>query len=40
MIVDREHDNHREIKSVSRCEVVQSFVKMRFDGAFNRYVSL
>ncbi|VEN43472.1 unnamed protein product, partial [Callosobruchus maculatus] len=26
MIVDREHDNHREIKSVGRCEVVQSFV--------------
>ncbi|VEN53192.1 unnamed protein product, partial [Callosobruchus maculatus] len=21
MIVDREHDNHREIKSVGRCEV-------------------
>ncbi|VEN41097.1 unnamed protein product [Callosobruchus maculatus] len=26
MIVDREHDNYREIKSISRCEVVQSFV--------------
>ncbi|VEN60166.1 unnamed protein product [Callosobruchus maculatus] len=26
MIVDREHDNHREIKSIGRCEVVQSFV--------------
>ncbi|VEN61012.1 unnamed protein product [Callosobruchus maculatus] len=26
MIVDREHDNHREIKSMGRCEVVQSFV--------------
>ncbi|VEN64293.1 unnamed protein product [Callosobruchus maculatus] len=26
MIVDREHDNHREIKSVGRCEVVPSFV--------------
>ncbi|VEN42767.1 unnamed protein product, partial [Callosobruchus maculatus] len=26
MIVDREHDNHREIDSVGRCEVVQSFV--------------
>ncbi|VEN58891.1 unnamed protein product, partial [Callosobruchus maculatus] len=26
MIVDGEHDNHREIKSVGRCEVVQSFV--------------
>ncbi|VEN45530.1 unnamed protein product, partial [Callosobruchus maculatus] len=26
MIVDREHDNHREVKSVRRCEVVQSFV--------------
>ncbi|VEN36212.1 unnamed protein product [Callosobruchus maculatus] len=25
-IVDREHDNHREIKSIGRCEVVQSFV--------------
>ncbi|VEN42001.1 unnamed protein product, partial [Callosobruchus maculatus] len=25
MIVDREHDN-REIKSIGRCEVVQSFV--------------
>ncbi|VEN42029.1 unnamed protein product [Callosobruchus maculatus] len=25
-IVDREHDNHREIKSLGRCEVVQSFV--------------
>ncbi|VEN52282.1 unnamed protein product, partial [Callosobruchus maculatus] len=23
---DREHDNHREIKSIGRCEVVQSFV--------------
>ncbi|VEN52805.1 unnamed protein product, partial [Callosobruchus maculatus] len=22
MIVDREHDNHREIKSIARCEVV------------------
>ncbi|VEN36456.1 unnamed protein product, partial [Callosobruchus maculatus] len=26
MIVDREHDNHRQIKSIGRCEVVQSFV--------------
>ncbi|VEN42688.1 unnamed protein product [Callosobruchus maculatus] len=26
MIVDREHDNRREIKSIGRCEVVQSFV--------------
>ncbi|VEN40622.1 unnamed protein product, partial [Callosobruchus maculatus] len=26
MIVDREHDNHRAIKSLGRCEVVQSFV--------------
>ncbi|VEN34337.1 unnamed protein product, partial [Callosobruchus maculatus] len=26
MIVDREHDNHREIKSIGRCEVVQCFV--------------
>ncbi|VEN55775.1 unnamed protein product, partial [Callosobruchus maculatus] len=26
MIVDREHDNHREVKSIGRCEVVQSFV--------------
>ncbi|VEN35468.1 unnamed protein product, partial [Callosobruchus maculatus] len=26
IILDREHDNHREIKSVGRCEVVQSFV--------------
>ncbi|VEN47818.1 unnamed protein product, partial [Callosobruchus maculatus] len=26
MIVDREHDNYRAIKSVGRCEVVQSFV--------------
>ncbi|VEN44760.1 unnamed protein product, partial [Callosobruchus maculatus] len=26
MIVDREHDNHRKIKSIGRCEVVQSFV--------------
>ncbi|VEN62494.1 unnamed protein product, partial [Callosobruchus maculatus] len=26
MIVDREHDNYREIKSISLCEVVQSFV--------------
>ncbi|VEN40489.1 unnamed protein product [Callosobruchus maculatus] len=26
MIVDREHDNHREINLVSHCEVVQSFV--------------
>ncbi|VEN39251.1 unnamed protein product, partial [Callosobruchus maculatus] len=26
MIVDREHDNHRAIKSVGRCEVVQNFV--------------
>ncbi|VEN56763.1 unnamed protein product, partial [Callosobruchus maculatus] len=25
IIVDREHDNHREIKSIGRCEVVQSF---------------
>ncbi|VEN55231.1 unnamed protein product, partial [Callosobruchus maculatus] len=23
---DRGHDNHREIKTVGRCEVVQSFV--------------
>ncbi|VEN61485.1 unnamed protein product [Callosobruchus maculatus] len=23
MIVDREHENHREIKSIGRCEVVQ-----------------
>ncbi|VEN55667.1 unnamed protein product, partial [Callosobruchus maculatus] len=48
IIVDREHDNHREVKSIGRCEVVQSFVylgrcevvqsKMRFDGAFNRHV--
>ncbi|VEN44477.1 unnamed protein product, partial [Callosobruchus maculatus] len=37
-IVDREHDNYREIKSIGRCEVVQSSVKMRFDGAFNRHV--
>ncbi|VEN61601.1 unnamed protein product, partial [Callosobruchus maculatus] len=22
----RQHDNHREIKSVGRCEIVQSFV--------------
>ncbi|VEN63457.1 unnamed protein product [Callosobruchus maculatus] len=28
MIVDREHDNHREIKSIGRCEVVQSFVHL------------
>ncbi|VEN36196.1 unnamed protein product, partial [Callosobruchus maculatus] len=26
MIVDREHDNYREIKSIGRCEVVQSFI--------------
>ncbi|VEN40550.1 unnamed protein product, partial [Callosobruchus maculatus] len=26
MIVDREHDNHREVKSVGCCGVVQSFV--------------
>ncbi|VEN63089.1 unnamed protein product, partial [Callosobruchus maculatus] len=26
IIVEREHDNHREIKSISHCEVVQSFV--------------
>ncbi|VEN42890.1 unnamed protein product, partial [Callosobruchus maculatus] len=26
IIVDREHDNHREIKSIGRCEVVQRFV--------------
>ncbi|VEN36404.1 unnamed protein product, partial [Callosobruchus maculatus] len=26
MIVDREHDNNREIKSIGRCAVVQSFV--------------
>ncbi|VEN46001.1 unnamed protein product [Callosobruchus maculatus] len=26
MIVDREHDNHRAIKSVGRSEVAQSFV--------------
>ncbi|VEN54774.1 unnamed protein product, partial [Callosobruchus maculatus] len=26
IIIDREHDNHREIKSIGRCEVVQSFV--------------
>ncbi|VEN37272.1 unnamed protein product, partial [Callosobruchus maculatus] len=26
MIVGREHDNHQAIKSVDRCEVVQSFV--------------
>lgn len=26
MIVDREHDNHPEITSVGRCQVVQSFV--------------
>ncbi|VEN39856.1 unnamed protein product [Callosobruchus maculatus] len=26
MIVDREHDNHREIKSIGSCKVVQSFV--------------
>ncbi|VEN51023.1 unnamed protein product, partial [Callosobruchus maculatus] len=26
MIVDREDDNHREIKSVGRCEVAESFV--------------
>ncbi|VEN40534.1 unnamed protein product, partial [Callosobruchus maculatus] len=28
IIVDREHDNHREIKSIGRCEVVQSFVSL------------
>ncbi|VEN40927.1 unnamed protein product, partial [Callosobruchus maculatus] len=22
----RDHDNHREIKSIGRCEVIQSFV--------------
>ncbi|VEN60318.1 unnamed protein product [Callosobruchus maculatus] len=26
MKVDREHDSHREIESIGRCEVVQSFV--------------
>ncbi|VEN61755.1 unnamed protein product, partial [Callosobruchus maculatus] len=26
IIVDREHDNHRETKSIGRCAVVQSFV--------------
>ncbi|VEN39488.1 unnamed protein product [Callosobruchus maculatus] len=26
MLVDREHDNHRGLKSVGRSEVVQSFV--------------
>ncbi|VEN49774.1 unnamed protein product, partial [Callosobruchus maculatus] len=26
IVVDREHENHREIKSIGRCEVVQSFV--------------
>ncbi|VEN43764.1 unnamed protein product, partial [Callosobruchus maculatus] len=26
IIVDREHDNHREIKSIGRCELVQNFV--------------
>ncbi|VEN47270.1 unnamed protein product, partial [Callosobruchus maculatus] len=26
IIVDREHNNHPEIKSIGRCEVVQSFV--------------
>ncbi|VEN36815.1 unnamed protein product, partial [Callosobruchus maculatus] len=26
ILVDREHDSHREIKSVGRCEVVQSFL--------------
>ncbi|VEN60234.1 unnamed protein product, partial [Callosobruchus maculatus] len=26
MVVDTEHVNHREIKSVCRCEVVQSFL--------------
>ncbi|VEN49388.1 unnamed protein product, partial [Callosobruchus maculatus] len=26
MIVDRQHDNHREIKTVGRCEVIQSSV--------------
>ncbi|VEN54727.1 unnamed protein product, partial [Callosobruchus maculatus] len=25
-MIDREHDNQREIKSIGRCEVVQSFV--------------
>ncbi|VEN43809.1 unnamed protein product, partial [Callosobruchus maculatus] len=29
IIVDREHDNHREIRSMGRCEVVQSFVQFR-----------
>ncbi|VEN58915.1 unnamed protein product, partial [Callosobruchus maculatus] len=28
LIVDREHDHHREIKSVRRCEVVQSFMNL------------
>ncbi|VEN41208.1 unnamed protein product, partial [Callosobruchus maculatus] len=26
MIVDRDHENNREIKSIGRCEVVQTFV--------------
>ncbi|VEN42201.1 unnamed protein product [Callosobruchus maculatus] len=26
IIVDKEHDNHREIKSIGRCEVAQNFV--------------
>ncbi|VEN51464.1 unnamed protein product, partial [Callosobruchus maculatus] len=26
IIVDREHDSHREIKQIGHCEVVQSFV--------------
>ncbi|VEN39907.1 unnamed protein product, partial [Callosobruchus maculatus] len=26
IIVDREHDNHREIMSIGSCAVVQSFV--------------
>ncbi|VEN48644.1 unnamed protein product [Callosobruchus maculatus] len=26
MIVDREHDNHREIKSVGRCEVTKVMI--------------
>ncbi|VEN64632.1 unnamed protein product [Callosobruchus maculatus] len=26
IIVDREHDNHQEIKSIGRCKVLQSFV--------------
>ncbi|VEN58761.1 unnamed protein product [Callosobruchus maculatus] len=38
MIVDIERDNHREIKLIGRCGVVQSSVKMRFDGAFNSHL--